>query len=273
MTAAPNQKVPAGYALFARYAFPPNELGYCGPADADVLLRADDPSEVAAHAQAFDGAWPYLRAIADAAGTADALDADVVGSYWVGGPLLDRVAPDALLEQLQAAFKGQTTGLLGDLSDASGVLAHHSFHVFAVYPWVRFLDRDSATALKVLQDCRIRWGAVQSVEDDHIEMVAQPLTFDDGVIAMGEPIAERVRWRRDGASLIDVPVPGDVVSAHWDWVCGTLTPADSEALAGATQATLDLVNAAKKASTLRRDRQSARNGDLPAESADTGDGK
>ena len=41
------------------------------------------------------------------------------------------------------------------------------------------------------------------------------------------------------------PAPGDVVSAHWDWVCGVLTDAESAALAGATQTTLDLVNAAR----------------------------
>ena len=106
MTALHEQKLPAGYALFARYAFPPNELGYCGPADADVLLRGDNPTEVAAHAKEFDGAWPYLRAIAEAAGTPDALDADVVRSYWVGGPELDRVDPAALLEQAAQRIQG-----------------------------------------------------------------------------------------------------------------------------------------------------------------------
>ncbi|MGH3674740.1 MAG: DUF6390 family protein, partial [Mycobacterium sp.] len=163
MTALHEQKLPAGHALFARYAFPPNELGYCGPADADVLLRGDNPEEVAHHARAFDGAWPYLRAIADAADEPDALDEKVVGSYWVGGELLDRVGPAALLEQLRGAFKGQAAGMLFDLARPHGALAHHSFHVFVVYPWVRFLDRDAATALRVLQDCRIRWGTVESV--------------------------------------------------------------------------------------------------------------
>jgi Family of unknown function (DUF6390) len=252
MTTTPDQRVPAGYASFARYAFPPNELGYCGPNDADVLLRADDSAELAAHAQAFDGAWPYLRAIADAAGTADALDDDVVASYWVGGPLLDRVDSASLLEQLRTAFHGQSTGLLGELTQPAGVLAHHSFHVFVVYPWVRFLDRDPDTALKVLQDCRIRWGPVQSVDNDHAVVLSRPLTFDTGVIGLGEPQAERVRWRKDGASLIGAPVPGDVVSAHWDWVCGVLTQAESTALAEATQATLDLVNAARHATDAGR---------------------
>ncbi|MGW1020020.1 DUF6390 family protein, partial [Streptomyces niveus] len=31
-----------GAVLFARYAYPPNELGYCGPADSAALLRPAD---------------------------------------------------------------------------------------------------------------------------------------------------------------------------------------------------------------------------------------
>src|SRR5512139_1310757 len=97
-----------GDALFARYAFPPNELGYCGPADTAV-------DELVARAREFDGAWPYLRAIADAAGVGDPLDIDVVRTYWVGGPHLDKGDAQALLVRLREAFTGQMTGLLGDL--------------------------------------------------------------------------------------------------------------------------------------------------------------
>lgn len=245
MTAPSRQGLPTGHAVFARYAFPPNELGYCGPADADVLLRGDDAIKVAAHAEEFDGAWPYLRAIADAAGIDDRLDADVVGSYWVGGPLLNRVEPGPLLDGLRSAFAGQATGLLGSLACADGVLAHHSFHVFVVYPWVRFLDRDPATALQVLQACRIRWGTVDSVDDEHVVMLSRPLTFAAGSLALGDPTAEHVRWRKEGASLIATPAPGETVSAHWDWVCSTLTDAENDALADATHTTLNLVNSAR----------------------------
>jgi hypothetical protein len=245
MTTLHDQRLPAGYALFARYAFPPNELGYCGPADADVLLRGDNPAAVAAHAKAFDGAWPYLHAIAEAADIADPLDAQVVHDYWIGGPLLGRVDPVHLVAGLRRAFTGQVTGLLTEAGAAEGALAHHSFHVLVVYPWVRFLDRDATTALKVLQDCRIRWGTVDSVDGDHVSMAARPLTYADGVIALGEPRRERVRWRKGGVSLVEAPRPGDVVSAHWDWTCGVLTDAECAALGDATQATLDLVNAAR----------------------------
>ena len=73
-----NETLSTGHGLFAQYAYPPNELGYCGPAD------GDGPSELATHAMEFDGAWPYLTAIANAVGCSDPLDEDVVRSYWVG---------------------------------------------------------------------------------------------------------------------------------------------------------------------------------------------
>jgi hypothetical protein len=67
-----------------------------------------------------------------------------------------------------------------------------------------------------------------------------------GSLALGDPTAERVRWRKEGASLIVAPTPGDTVSAHWDWVCSTLTEAETGALADATHTTLNLVNTARE---------------------------
>ncbi|MCG7610848.1 MULTISPECIES: DUF6390 family protein [unclassified Mycobacterium] len=243
MTAPPRQHLPAGYELFGRYAFPPNELGYCGPAGPAVVPE-HNPAELASHAREFDGAWPYLRSIADTIG-ADPLDVDVVRSYWVGGPHLDRVDPGGLLAQLRAAFQGQVTGALDTVAAAgtSGkVLAHHSFHVFVVYPWIRFLDRDPGTALHVLQNCRIRWGTVTAVEDEHIFIESCPLAMEHSRLTLGAPVIQRVRWSRDGKSLTHLPTVGDTVSAHWDWVCDTLTSEGTSALTDATRATLDLVN-------------------------------
>lgn len=228
----------SGHETFACYAFPPNELGYCGPADVAQ-------TELATHAREFDGAWPYLQTIADAAGVSDPLDEEVVRAYWVGGPLLDKVDPAELLSRLRSAFTGQVTGLLGELPRQANALAHHSFHVFVVYPWVRFLDRDPTTPLRVMQDCRVRSGTVESVDGEHAEIVSRRLTYDDGNLSLGDPRSERVRWSRDGDSLAPAPVPGVTVAAHWDWVCGALSDEDAGALATATQTTLDLVNGAR----------------------------
>lgn len=227
-----------GDTLFAQYAFPPNELGYCGPPGTATVGGV---TELAGQAREFDGAWPYLRALAAAAGDTDVLDEDVVRSYWIGGGLLHDVDAEGLLKALQRAFTGQVTGLL-DAVPAGTALAHHSFHVFVVYPWARFLDRDPTTPIRVMQQCRIRSGTVESVDGDHVVLSTRPLTVDGGALALGAATSERVRWRRDGASLIPAPRPGDRVAAHWDWVCDALTEDDVMALTAATQATLDLVN-------------------------------
>ena len=132
--------------------------------------------------------------------------------------------------------------MLNEVVATTNVLAHHSFHVFVVYPWIRFLGRDAATALRVMQDCRIRWGTVEAVVGEHAVITARPLRLDDGRIALGEPRTEHVRWQKGDVSLAPPPVPGASVSAHWDWICGTLTEDETSALASATQATLDVVN-------------------------------
>ncbi|ODQ90272.1 DUF6390 family protein [Mycolicibacterium holsaticum] len=224
-----------GQTLFGRYAYPPNELGYCGPTD------GGGASGVGSHAAEFDGAWPYLAAIADAVGGA-ALDEDVVNSYWVGGPALRKVDPAALLTRLRTAFSGQVTGMLDALPATADVLAHHSFHVLVVYPWVRFLDRDAATAVRVMQACRIRCGTVETIDGERAVISSRPLRFEDGRLVLGDRQTETVYWKKGDVSLAPAPTPGTVVSAHWDWVCDTLTDTESAALEAATATTLELVN-------------------------------
>ncbi|MEO7119422.1 MAG: DUF6390 family protein, partial [Candidatus Limnocylindrales bacterium] len=85
----------SGAILFARYAYPPNELGYCGTTDHQGLLQygsqgAVDPGLVQL-AQGFSGAWPYLEFIAAATGLRAPLDRRVVEAYWLGGELLDTI--------------------------------------------------------------------------------------------------------------------------------------------------------------------------------------
>ena len=233
----------AGGTLFAAYAYPPNELGYCGPPEPPARSAGTD--QMTAYARAFDGAWPYLAELARTAGRSDPLDPEVVRSYWVGGPLLDRVDGDRLLDRLRHTLAGQPTGLLADVS-AADVLAHHSFHVFVVYPWVRFLSADlppTAPPLRILQDCRIRWGVVQSVDDHTVVMNSRPLRIVDGMLALGAPEAQTAQWRAaDGTALTSRPSPGETVAAHWNWICGHLGDEHRAALDAATASTLRVVN-------------------------------
>jgi hypothetical protein len=215
----------SGAALFARYAFPPNELGYCGPDGAEALLgfagsAGADEAELALRARAFEGAWPYLESIAAAAGIADPLDERVVEAYWIGNDLLERIDPAVCAEALRSMFSGQVTSRLATTEAA---VAHHSFHVFAVYPWVSMLGRgNDAAALSILEQCRIRWGTVTEVHGDRAAVQSQPLTLVDGTLTLGAAREESVRWSAEGRSLVSELTTGDVVAVHWDWICDVL---------------------------------------------------
>jgi hypothetical protein len=240
-----------GDVLFARYAFPPNELGYCGPDDPDVLLRhatsAGEPAdEIARRARLFDGAWVYLELIAAAAGIPDPMDARVVEAYWIGNDLLDAVDPDLFLATLRQRFAGQLGGPIAHRwrsMPPAHALAHHSFHVFAVYPWTGLLTAGSGdrgdTALSVLDSCRIRWGTVTGpVTGARVHVRSRPLTWDGRRLGLGTDRVESVRWSTDGASGRP-PAPGDLVACHWDWVCDRLTPTQAEQLATRTHHQLE----------------------------------
>jgi len=137
-----------GPVLFARYAYPPNVLGYCGPDAADELLeRAGagvDSPELRRLARGFEGAWPYLELIAHADGLADPLASEVVEAYWIGNRLLNAVGPGLLRGSVEARFKprlGVADWAGMDAACAAGGHPHHGFHVFFVYPWGRAVTR------------------------------------------------------------------------------------------------------------------------------------
>jgi hypothetical protein len=224
----PGRTAVSGAVLFARFAYPPNELGYCGPADARALLvraaAGDDEPELRRLARQFDGAWPYLEMIAGANGLADPLDPRVVEAYWVGNALLDRVAP------------------LPDWPD--GALPCHAFHVLGVYPWLGLLRKGRVTEpLHVLDRCRIRWGRVEAVDDEHAVVRSRPLAWDGHRLHLGLPRVETVTLGTEGVALVSPPAVGDWCALHWDWVCDVLSPRRLAALRRRTAEQLAAVSA------------------------------
>ena len=212
----------SGALLFARYAYPPNELGYCGPAGASALLRAETPDDIARRARGFEGAWAYLEFLARAAGVADPLDPAVVEAYWIGNELLDAAPPSALLAFLRPRFAGQRGGTWDEAAERA--IAHHSFHVFEVYPWAAILHRTgNPAAVSVLDRCRIRTGVVREVSGETATVTSRPLLWDGGRLSVGPPRDERVAWSARGRSLLPGLVRGDRVALHWDWICDILT--------------------------------------------------
>lgn len=218
-----------GPLLFARYAYPPNALGYCGPEDHRALLEHAAAGVggrgLRELARGFEGAWPYLRLIAESAGLRDPLDRRVVEAYWVGSRLLDRVDAAALCRFVEDRFRAYAGPRLPKLTAAAlrGAVPHHNFHVFCVSPWVGLLRSGRVDEpLRVLDNCRIRWGKVLSVDGGTAMVSSRRLKWDGGRIRLGAPSAERAVVATDGLSAGPVPEPGDVVALHWDQVCDRL---------------------------------------------------
>lgn len=245
----------AGALLFSRFAFPPNELGYCGPEDHDALLgyaTSGLPDRgLVELARGFEGAWPYLELIAAANSIPDPLDRRVVEAYWIGNSLLDRVTTFALGNSIEDRFRARAGAgwphLLGNI--CPGARLSHAFHVFAVYPWVGLLrSGDAGEPLRVLDRCRIRWGRVVATDGDRATVESRPLTWDGNRLALGTPTTEHVVQARDGAGFVDDLRPDDWVALHWDWVCDRLDRVRLGNLRRYSLGGLDLVNQAGVAS-------------------------
>ena len=217
----------SGPVQFARFALPPNAYGYCGPADLELvadLVSAGDVAvdEMRAVAQQFEGAWPYLRFLADSVG-ADPLSGEVVEAYWLGNNLLADVDTLAWGNSIEERFRPRAGARWRVLSDGIvGGVPNHAFHVFCVYPWVGLLREGHADrALEVIDQCRIRWGTVVEQAGSDVHVLSAPLVWDGRTITHGPERIESARMPVEDRLTM---ASGDIVALHWDYVCQVLSP-------------------------------------------------
>lgn len=239
----------AGPVLFARYAYPPNRLGLCGPDDAPGLLHGateGDDRQLRSLAAGFEGAYPYLRLIADENGLSDPLDARVVDAYWLGSPLTAKVAPRAMHRDLVDRFRGRmpvTDWRWLETALRGGSRPMHAFHVLEIFPRVGLMRGGRLDPVAETMDaCRIRWGRVVDTIDDRLVVMARRLELVEGRLELGPERAEEARGWRGAAGLLDGLAPGDWVSLHWSWACDRLTPSQLARLAAWTDLALASAN-------------------------------
>lgn len=242
--------VVAGLQLFARYAYPPNRRGYCGPADhgelGEYTAAGVADRGLAQLARGFLGPWPYLTLLADAAKIADPFDYRVVEAYWVGNELLEKVATHDFGNRIEETFKGRAGArgwnYLAETIPGDAV-CHHSYHVFGVYPWTGLLSRGHVDQpMEVLQQCRIRWGRVVAVQGPDVVVDSPPLVWDGRRVVLGEAQRETATHFGAGSAVASDLQPGEWVSLHWDWVCDRLSTRQLRNLHHYTLRQLALVN-------------------------------
>lgn len=239
----------SGLLLFGRYAYPPNRLGYCGSDDHAALLdylsagRVDEG--LTELSRKFEGAYPYLRLIAEANGVRDPFDPRVVEAYWIGNGWLESVAASGFYRSLQERFRARMNAREFSWLTTSlemGAKPHHNFHVFDIYRRAGLMRDGRATiALERMDRCRISWGGVVMVEGAEVVVERSALELHGGKLRLGKPRPVRL-LRRVGDPREDLH-PGEVVSIHWDWVCERLSIEKLARLSANTRRALANTNA------------------------------
>jgi len=234
-----------GTLKFARYAFMPNRLGYCGSDENKALLdycaaRYTDPGLVFI-LQKFQAAYPYLKLIACSNHISDPFDTRVVEAYWLGNELLNQVEVAQFYNSLRDRFAKQLNPktlsyLLG--KPPLGARPFHNFHVFDVHSRTGALEH----SLDTMENCRIGWGKVKAIEPAHLVVEHQPLLLEYGKLKLGESREKRVLRQIDGTGLSTDCQIGDTVSFHWDWACEVLNPKQVRNLEKYTRYHLELAN-------------------------------
>ncbi len=234
-----------GTVVFARYAFMPNRLNYCGGDDNKELFdycvaRQSDPGLVDI-LKKFQAALPYLKLIAYTNGIADPFDLRVVEAYWIGNSLLERVDLVRFYDSLEARFAGQLNRkALGYLLSKPplGARPHHSFHVFDVHARTGSLTHD----LETMDRCRIGWGRVVEADPGRLLVSHRPLKLREGRLVLGNEEPRIITGQINGNGFVSGFQPGDWVSFHWDWLCDVLTERQVKNLERYTRYHLQLAN-------------------------------
>jgi hypothetical protein len=242
----PSVETPAirGTEMFARYAYAPNALGYCGP-PLGATLRDGSVDDMRAAATKFAGAWTYLLVLSAMTGIADPLDYRLVESYWLGGGVGAELDPNEFVDELLAIIGPQAGRYWSHLGAelVCETACNHCFHVFGVYPWSRLLGRGlDEHPMSVLNNCRIAWGTVVSRDGDDVDVSCRRLVWDGHALELSEPLPRRLDVWADGYSAVPDVAVGDDVAIHWGRLCGRLQPAQMQALTDSTARQLAVTN-------------------------------
>lgn len=233
----------------SHYSFGPNRLHYCGPdANSEILAYinngAADPGLERLLSQ-FKTLYPYLRLIAEASGITDPFDERVVEAYWLGNSLLENVGRRRLYSHL--IDEQEIKKRLGDKDFrwiekkvAQYTVPHHSFHVLNV--WMRTGHLERPHTLGSMDACRVSWGKVMKIDGPTITVETPPLVFQDGKLALGEPIQKNLIRRLESTMDIEQLKVGEIVSIHWDVPCEVITPAQLQQLKKYTLKSIALAN-------------------------------
>lgn len=239
-------KIEDGLLMFAKYAFAPNLLEYCGPKNNKIFLAVlrdclhkqenSDYENLAEELRnlslQFKAAIPYLHVIAEENNIKDIFNFMVVEAYWLGNNLLNNIRFSKAYDDTENRFSGAMGSKKWDKFRNSLLIKNikpfHGSHVLNIYSKIDFNESQCDIILKAINNCRINFGVVEKIVKNEITDIFSvvrvlyfPLEFDDFMnLRTGKEKAENFYLLDNNYENIRA---GDIVSLHYEYICGKLS--------------------------------------------------
>lgn len=270
-----------GSLFFAKYAYAPNKLRYCGPDDNrgifDYCVANHSDQGLIQLLKNFEGAYPYLQLIAKANKIKDPFDERVTEAYWIGNNLLKNVKTSDFHQQLKSRFSQKLSpNMMKWLlpKPAEGAKPHHNFHVLDVYTKTGLIRSGIKTnVLETINNCLIMWGKVVKTKNEKLKTKNHNLKLKTNnnllhVTCYMFHDSEKLRSQEANKLIVQFypivlkngklafgdltakevvcpfvePRVGDWVSVHWGNVCDILSPRQLKNLENWTKYHLQIAN-------------------------------
>ncbi|MFH1521240.1 MAG: DUF6390 family protein [Candidatus Micrarchaeota archaeon] len=227
------------------YAFPPNNLGYCGGNSftnviQSCLNRGKTTKKLERELKKFKAHYAYLSLIARE-NNLKPFDLDVVNAFWIGNSLLENVPYNSLQKFLTNNLfpKNSVRGKFLARNLPKGLVPHHSFNSL----YVNFVTEKVAKTKKNFDSCCVTSGKILSVTGKKAKINRFSIS-GHGKLTINRKIST-IDLVRNSVQFTK-PKKGDIIAVHWGMAVDKLSKEDENLLLKYTQKNIDVLNAFRK---------------------------
>jgi len=203
---------PKALELISRFAFCPNNLGYCGLESASKKFvdcvsqgRCED---VAEELPEFKVLHPYLQMIAEVTGK-HWLDYEVAEAYWLGNDLLKKFGNEHYEVLMEWFLKQGLPDFFVEEIRSERPKTFIPIHLFNIlHVGVGRVTASVERNLENINQCMVRWGKVKEVEDEQVTVALHSLVTESEIGVSNVTVKYMPEF------LPEVGL-GDVVAVHW----------------------------------------------------------
>lgn len=232
--------------LCARFAFTPNQLGYCGTSHASLILQncilKRGCNSVESELRKFIILNPYLQTIAQICDL-DPFSYQVIEAYWFGNDLLKKCKPDHYQLLLQNFTKqGVPHFLINELKKRKPkvFIPIHLFNILFVG-----VGRASGSVpfnLSSINNCMLRWGKIleinsktYQVKSDLNSLVSLTGPKQSTSLSGNYTLIQKIKTLTYDPKFTPSLQIGNTVAIHWNFIPKKLTQKETRNLQFWTQ--------------------------------------